>query len=213
MQRYVYLIAEREEVFSRVYEHDRNEGALDSFAFGRPEEDIIQSVFTAGGEDKQVVLEVTLAFRGLLNEFETVLTRQTYFVRDRFLAFLANRFDMGDDTVDILFCMAAVVVGLQEDDMRACFAGEVGTNLCFVGFFFEHGYRDEQSSQGLNGHGIGHENVRTSFFATFVEVLLNSALIVRTFNEFDIFVIIPNHSQCIVSIVCRYCLAAAEWLV
>ena len=100
---------------------------------------------------------------------------------------------MCDDPVDVLFCVAAVVVGLQEDDMCACFAGEVGANLRFVCFLFEHGYRNQQTSQGLDGHCIGHENIRTSFVATFVEVLLNGAFIVRTLNQFDIFVIIPDH--------------------
>ena len=191
---------------------------MDRFSFGRSEEEIIESVVPAGGKDEQVVLKIPLAFRRFLNEGEGVFASKDDFVRDRtgFLCLqtLIDFVDVRDDAVDVLFGVRTVVVGLQEDDMCSCFAGDIGANLGFVGLFFEHGDRHKKSSQRFDGHGGGDEDIRTPLFATFVEMTLNNAFVIFAFDEFYVVVVFPNHCvhlfHWIVSIVYLYCRAAAE---
>ena len=105
---------------------------------------------------------------------------------------------MGDDAVDILSGMRTVVVGLQEDDMCAGFAREVSADLGFIGFFFEHRDRYEESAKRLDIHRRRDEDIGTSLLATFVQMMLDGAGFVFALNQLNIFVIIPNHYLAII---------------
>ena len=193
-------VAEGEQVFSRIDQHDGHECSLDRFSFGRSEEEVIEPVVPAGGKDEQVVLKIPLAFRRFLNEGEGVFAGKNNFVGNWIgflcLQALIDFVDVRDDAVDVLFGVRAVVVGLQEDDVRSCFAGDIRANLRFVGLFFKHGDRHEKSSQRFDGHGGGDEDIRTPLFATFVEMTLNSTcFVILAFDEFDIVIIIPDHKR------------------
>ena len=134
-------IAEREKVFSRINEHDGYECTHDGFSFGWSEEQVIESVVAAGGKDKQVVLKITLPFGGFANEFERVFACQHDFVGDIFPRALRHSFDVRDDAVDVLPCMRTIVIGLQQDDMCAGFAGDIRADLGVLGLFLQHRYR------------------------------------------------------------------------
>ena len=137
--------------------------------------------------------EIPLTFCGFLDEFERIFAGDTDFVGDVFAGFLRDSFDMRDDTVDVLAGVGAVVVGLEKDDMCAGFAGEVGADLGFVGLFFEHGDGYEQAMQRLDSHRIGDEDIGPTLLAAVVEMALNNARVIRTFNQFNIVVVVPNH--------------------
>ena len=137
--------------------------------------------------------EIPLTFCGFLDEFERIFAGDTDFIGDVFAGFLRDSFDMCDDAVDVLAGMGAVVVGLEKDDMCAGFAGEVGADLGFVGLFFEHGDGYEQAMQRLDSHRIGDEDVGTSFVTAVVEMALNNARFILALNQFNIFVVVPDH--------------------
>ncbi len=137
--------------------------------------------------------EITLTLCGFLDEFERIFAGDTDFIGDVFAGFLRDSFDMCDDTVDVLAGVGAVVVGLEKDDMCAGFAGEVGADLGFVGFFFEHGDGYEQAMQRLDSHRIGDEDIGPTLLAAVVEMALNNTLIISTFNQFNIVVVLPDH--------------------
>lgn len=139
--------------------------------------------------------EVSLSLRGFAYETERVLAGDADFIRYLFAYFLADGFDMRHDAVDILARMGTVVVGLEQDDMGTGLTGDIGTDLRFVGFFFEHGDWYQETAQRFDGHRGGDKDIGTPFIATFVQMLLNNAFIVRTLNQPYIVIIIPDHYQ------------------
>ena len=100
---------------------------------------------------------------------------------------------MRDDAVDILFGVRTVIVSLEQNDMRAGFASQVGAYLRFVGLFFQHRYRHEQPPERFDVHRRSDEHIRTSFLATIVKMALDGAFVVGARDEPYIFVVIPNH--------------------
>ena len=142
--------------------------------------------------------EVALTFCCFADKTETVFAGNTYLVRDLLPRSFGYRLDMCDNPVDVLSCVRTVVIGLQKDDMGTGFAGEIRTNLCFVGLLFEHRNRHQQSVQRFDVHRRGDEHVRSALLAAFVEVVLNGAGFVLALNEPDIVVIVPDHLSVVV---------------
>ena len=139
--------------------------------------------------------EVSLSLRGFAYKTEGILAGDADFIRYLFAYFLADGFDMRHDAVDIPARMGTVIVGLEQDDMGTGLTGDIGTDLRFVGFFFEHGDWYQETAQRFDGHRGGDEDIGTPFITTFVQMLLNRAFVVRTLNQPYIVIIIPDHYQ------------------
>ena len=134
----IISVAEREEVGTGVDKHHGHKGTLDGFALGRSEEEVIQSVLAAGGQDEQVVLEIALTLARLARDAETVLLRLLHLIGDSDARSLGYAADMRQDLVHVLLRFGAVVVGFEKDDVRTRLAREVCANLCLIDLFLQH---------------------------------------------------------------------------
>ena len=68
----------------------------------RTEEDIVQSIVTAGGQNEQIVLKIALAFTGFSYEREAIFLCLYDFVGDRLTGSFGHTLEVGNDTIGVL---------------------------------------------------------------------------------------------------------------